>query len=249
MFNKFILWYNKIKNTFNTTIKFLGTVNGTEFTNNYFVDFCNNIGICHEFTIPYPLQQNGWIERLHGTLIPNARVILEEAKLNHVFWEDAIDTINYIHNRIPHNDINNSIPYELLYDKKIDFSNFRVFVCNVFFYVQKQFHKKLLNSALPGIFLGYDSNPSAYRIYDVNNNKIILSRSIVFFENISGNCASPKSPPEFIILLLIMKSREKIYLLTKMVIMISKILITLIMCKDVKMWLSQSHFKLKIFLV
>ena len=86
----------------------------------------------------------------------------------------------------------------MLYDKKIDFSNFRVFGCNVFFYVQKQFHKKLLNSALPGIFLGYDSNPSAYRIYDVNNNKIILSRSIVFFENISGNCASPKSPPEFI---------------------------------------------------
>ena len=59
VFNKFILWYNKIKNTFNTTIKFLGTVNGTEFTNNYFVDFCNNIGICHEFTIPYSLQQNG----------------------------------------------------------------------------------------------------------------------------------------------------------------------------------------------
>ena len=67
-----------------------------------------------------------------------------------------------------------------------------------FFYVPKQFRKKLLNSALPDIFLGYDSNPSAYRIYDVNNNKIILSRSVVFFENIPGNCASPKSLPEFI---------------------------------------------------
>jgi len=60
-------------------------------------------------------------------LIPNARAILEEAKLNHVFWEDTEDIINYIHNFIPHSGISNSIPYELLYDKKVDFSKFSCF--------------------------------------------------------------------------------------------------------------------------
>ena len=56
-----------------------------------------------------------------------------------------------------------------------------------------QFRKKLLKSALSGIFLGYDSNPSAYWVYDVYNHKIILP-PVVLFENISGNCAS-KFPP------------------------------------------------------
>jgi len=75
-------------------------------------------------------------------LIPNVCGILEEAKLNHVFWEDVVNTINYIHNRILHSGINNSIPSELLYCKKVDFSNFHIFGCKVFFYVPKQFRKK-----------------------------------------------------------------------------------------------------------
>jgi len=95
-------------------------------------NFANNNNIFQEFSIPYSSQQNGWIERFNGALIPNACTILKEAKLNHVFWEDAVDIINYIHNRIPHCDINNSILYELLYGKKDDFSNFRVFGCKFF---------------------------------------------------------------------------------------------------------------------
>ena len=36
------------------------------------------------------------LNSLHGTLLPSARVRLEDAHLNHVFWEDAITTANYI---------------------------------------------------------------------------------------------------------------------------------------------------------
>ena len=70
--------------------------------------------------------------------------------------------------------------------------------CQVFFYVPKQFRKKLSNSALPGIFLGYDLNPSTYKIYDITNNKVILSRSVIFFEDNPDNCNSPSSIPDFI---------------------------------------------------
>jgi len=48
-----------------------------------------------------------------------------------------------------------------------------------------------------GIFLGNDSNPSAYCIYDSTNNKVILSCSVILYENIPGNCPSPSSSPEF----------------------------------------------------
>ena len=35
-------------------------------------------------------------------------------------WEDAVYTSNYIHNRIPHKGINNQVPFEILYNNKVD---------------------------------------------------------------------------------------------------------------------------------
>jgi len=80
--------------------------------------------------------------------------------------------------------------------KKIDFNKLKVFGCQVFYYVPKQFRKKFDNSSSPGIFIGYDQNPTAYRIYDPNQNMIILSRSVEFFENIPVKFVIPSSPPE-----------------------------------------------------
>ena len=49
------------------------------------MNFVNMNGIIFEHTIPNNPQQNGRVERLHGTLLPSARVRLEDAHLNHVF--------------------------------------------------------------------------------------------------------------------------------------------------------------------
>ena len=68
----------------------------------------------------------------------------------------------------------------------------------VFFLVPGQFRKKLQNTFLLGIFIGYDSNPRAYGIYDINNNKVVISRSVVFFKNTRRNCSSPYSIPDII---------------------------------------------------
>ena len=67
----------------------------------------------------------------------------EDAHLNHVFWEDTVTTANFIHNGIPHKGINNKILYKLLYGEKVVFSKFKVFGCQVFFYVPKQHRNKL----------------------------------------------------------------------------------------------------------
>ncbi|ORX44052.1 hypothetical protein BCR36DRAFT_236361, partial [Piromyces finnis] len=54
----------------------------------------------------------------------------------------------------------------------------------------KQFRFKLSNFTLPGIFLGYDHNSSAFRIFDFTNNKIVISRSVEFFEDTPGNSSA-----------------------------------------------------------
>jgi len=198
VFDAFLSWYKNIKNIFNKSIKYLRTDNGTEFTNRRIINFCIENGISHDFSVPYEPQQNGRIERLHVSLIPNSRATIEDAHLSHIFWEDAINTANYIHSRIPHRGIENKVPFELLYNKKVDYNRFKVFGCQVFFLVPKQFRKKLHNTSLPGIFIGYDSNPTTYRIYDITNNKVVISHSVVFFEDTPGNCSAPSSIPDTI---------------------------------------------------
>jgi len=99
---------------------------------------------------------------------------------------------------MPHRSINYKVPYEILYNSEVDYNRFKIFGCKVFFHIPKQFRKKYENSTLPGIFIGYADNPTAYKIYDINNNKIVYSRSIIFFEDSPGNASAPPSPSEFI---------------------------------------------------
>jgi len=47
------------------------------------------------------------LERFNGILINAAKSLLNDSKRSNKFWEYAIDTENYIHNRNPHSGIHN----------------------------------------------------------------------------------------------------------------------------------------------
>ena len=92
------------------------------------------------------------MERFNGTLINSAKAMLNDSKLSHQFWEDAISTANYIHNRIPHKGINMKIPYEIINKTKVNYSNIKVFGCKVYFFIPKFFRSKFDNNTKQGIF-------------------------------------------------------------------------------------------------
>jgi len=100
MFPTFLNWYNKIKNIFNKSIKYLKTDNGTEYCNSRFNIFCDNNGITHLYFVTYNPQQNGKEERFQQTLIQCERALLNDSKLHYTFWLDAVSTANYIYNRL-----------------------------------------------------------------------------------------------------------------------------------------------------
>jgi len=178
-------WYKKIINIFNKKITYLRSDNGTEFTSNAFKNFCNDYGITQQFTVPGNPQQNGRAERLNGTLIQIARSMLMDGQLCRRFWEDAVRTANYIHNRLPHNGNDKNIPFEVLYGRKVDYSNIHVFGCRVVFLDQN--NPKFLNNTREGIFLGYDENPTGYRVFDLKNMRTYVRRVVEFLEDQPGN--------------------------------------------------------------
>ena len=108
-------------------IKHIGSDNGTEFKNTGLDDYLDEPGITHELSDPYTPQQNGIVERKNRTLVEMARTMLDEYKMPHCFWIDAIDTGCHIINRVYLHKFFKKTAYELLTNKKPNVSSFKVF--------------------------------------------------------------------------------------------------------------------------
>ena len=51
-------------------------------------------------TVGYAPQQNGIAERKNRSLVAAARTMLDDAKLPKCWWAEAVNTANYIQNRV-----------------------------------------------------------------------------------------------------------------------------------------------------
>lgn len=152
-FNNFQKQYTNITNLFSKNIKSIRSDNGIEFLSSNFKNFYFKHGINHQTAVPYNPQSNGRAERLNGVLISTATSLLEDSKLSRKYWEDTINVASYIYNKIPQSAINNNIPYEKLYKKKVNLNNVKVFGCKVMYLIPKQLKCKFESNAASGIFL------------------------------------------------------------------------------------------------
>lgn len=94
-------------------IKMLQTDNGQEWWNPNFYKFLEDNGIERRLTTPYTPQQSGVAEKKNGTFDEMARCMMREAKTLSIFWDEAINTANYIRNRYSTKPLNGKTPYEL----------------------------------------------------------------------------------------------------------------------------------------
>ena len=78
-------------------------------------------------TVTHNPEQNGTAERKNRTLLETARCLLMEANLPNSFWAEAINTANYLRNRLPTKSLNRKTPYELWEEEVPGVSNLRVF--------------------------------------------------------------------------------------------------------------------------
>ena len=58
-----------------------------------------------------------------------------------------------------------------------------MFGCVAYKHVPKEQRKKLNEKGVRCIFIGYISESKAYKLYDLLDNKMILSRHVEFLEN------------------------------------------------------------------
>ncbi|GJZ17433.1 retrovirus-related pol polyprotein from transposon TNT 1-94 [Tanacetum coccineum] len=108
-------------------VRRIRTDNGTEFVNQTFRKYYENVGISHETSVARSPQQNGIVERRNRTLIKVARTMLIYAKALLFLWAEAFATACYTQNHFVIRLRHGKTPYELLHDKLPDLSFFHVF--------------------------------------------------------------------------------------------------------------------------
>ena len=111
-----------------------------------------------------------------------ARCKLKAQDLPDSFWAEAINTAIYILNRSFTKAVKDMTPHEAYSGKKPSVEHFRIFGCHCYAHVPNSTRTKLESKSKKCVFLGYSEESKAYRLYDSEAKKIIVSRDVVFAE-------------------------------------------------------------------
>uniref|UniRef100_A0ACD5XBE3 Uncharacterized protein n=1 Tax=Avena sativa TaxID=4498 RepID=A0ACD5XBE3_AVESA len=190
VFDAFKKWKVMVEKQTEKKVKVLRTDNGMEFYSNEFEEFCSNDGMIRHHTIPYTPQQNGVAERMNRTIISRARCMLSNAGMHRRFWAEAANTACYLINRSPSIPLEKKTLIEVWSGSPADYSQLRVFGCTAYAHVD---NGKLEPRAVKCIFLGYGSGVKAYKLWNPETKKILLSRNVVFNESVMYHDSLPSN--------------------------------------------------------
>ncbi|KAK1406643.1 hypothetical protein QVD17_42133 [Tagetes erecta] len=179
-----VRFHKMVQVQFEKNIKRIRCDNGGEFISNHMLEFYAKEGIVLETTCPHTPQQNGVVERKHRHLLETARALKFEANLPTKFWGECILTATHVINRLPSDVIGNKTPYEVLHNLKPDYDHMRVFGCLAYYKSTETNGDKFEVRGRPGIFLGYPPGTKGHKIFDIQHNKIIISRNVKFMEHV-----------------------------------------------------------------
>ena len=176
---KFMEYVNQAEK-FGKRVKNLRSDNGREYCSKEFGDYLKAKGITHQTTVPYSPEQNGISERMNRTLVEAARSMMFHAGMPKEFWTEAIHTATYVHNRSPTSSLKEVTPFERLFGRKPDVSNFRVFGCIAFKHIPDAKRSTLDKKSSKCVFVGYPEGTKGYKLYDLEKSLLSVVEASYF---------------------------------------------------------------------
>ncbi|GFW36890.1 retrovirus-related Pol polyprotein from transposon TNT 1-94 [Trichonephila clavipes] len=158
---------------------------GGEVINSTVKSILERFGIFSRMPIPYTPQQNGAAERENRTIVECARSIIYAANLPLKLWTEAVNTSVYVLNRTGLTSVKYKSPYELWFSKEVvRIDHLLVFETECFVHVPQQKSREWDKKSVKG---GYSVEKDGYRIWIKDQNKVILSRDVIF-QNEKSSC-------------------------------------------------------------
>ena len=116
------------------------------------------------------------------TLVESARSMLLDTKLPKSYWGEAVDTSVYLKNRSPSQSLKEMTPHEAWFGDKPKVKYLQVFGCDAYAHIPKDERGKFDSKTRKCILVGYSHQSKAYRLYDSQRRKLIVSRDVKFNE-------------------------------------------------------------------
>jgi len=160
----------------------LRTDRGGEFAATDFIEYCAELGVHRQLTVPYTPQQNGVVEWRNQSIVGTARSMLKAKGLPGKFWGEVVTTAVYLLNRSSSKSMGGKTPYELWTGSVPGVQHLRTFGYVAHMKVTTPNLKKLDDRSRRTIFVGYEPGSKAYRVYDPVSQRVHVSRDLVFEE-------------------------------------------------------------------
>lgn len=116
------------------------------------------------------------------TIVDMARSILHEKGMPHHLWGDAVNTAVYLLNRCPTKAMEKLTPFEAYNGRKPSVKHLKVFRSVYYVHIPTQLRHKLEETSEKCVFIGYGSCQKGYRLFNVNTQRVIISKDVVFDE-------------------------------------------------------------------
>ncbi|GFX98590.1 retrovirus-related Pol polyprotein from transposon TNT 1-94 [Trichonephila clavipes] len=178
VFHTFIRFQKRAERFLSRKVIAVRTDGGLEFCNKDMDNFLTELGIKHEVTNSYTPEMNGVAERFNLTALDGIKTLLKSSEVPHKFWGEALFCFTYAWNRICHKD-SNKTPFEKYSGRKPSVLHLKPFGCLAYAGVPKQIRKKFNMRAKMGIMMGYAQRTKGYRIWLIDENKLVETLLIV----------------------------------------------------------------------
>lgn len=153
----FQTWLPVVENHCNKSMKALRADGRREFISTKLKDFCEKKGITIKYAAPYIHKENGVAEQGWRTIVTIKDSLLIDNGLPLEFWAEAMDTANYLWNRLPTKSQRGEIISEKNWTReKQTVSHVKIFGSAVSVVIPKEKrHKSDIYKNWKGIFIGY----------------------------------------------------------------------------------------------
>ena len=167
-------------------VRKLRTDNGGEYLGHAWTDELTARGIAHELSQPYTPQHNSRAERPNRSLAEGILAMLAESGLPNSFWAEAGLAFTLVKNKSPHRALNGNVPDAVWTGRPVTVDFLRSFGCLAWMTILKdqEQRKKLDPKGRRVVFIGYQPDVKAYRLYDPETKLIHISRDVVFDETV-----------------------------------------------------------------
>jgi hypothetical protein len=110
--------------------------------------------------------------------------LLFQASLPASYWVEALHTATHLLNRLPSKAVSHPTPHFALYGTTPSYDHLRVFGCACYPNTSATAPHKLSPHSTLCLFLGYSPDHKVYRCLDLTSHRIIISRHVVFDEDV-----------------------------------------------------------------